>query len=368
MDGLTVSILVPCLNAQPFVEEAVESLLQQTHSNWEAIVLDQYSTDGSWEFFQSIAASDPRFRLYQIPRQGLYAALNRGIQIATGEYLHIATADDKIRPEFLTTLLKLLAAYPEAGIAVCDLFLINRDGSDLTAQDMVEYLPRETINDIFSLCTVRCASADDSRQCEVNYRPPPHDCLLHYSTKSVYFSLNQLLIRTEIAKTIEPFDTTIGSIGDFGWLLRLSSFTGTVHLPSKLAMWRFHGNQISVRQDRSKLPSLKAMLERELANIYERYRPLLNRNDCATLMLPIKCYLANTRRKQVFCWLEATFRILLMSIQRPVATLRAICASRFLPHKVKRSLLPMFLQRMEMVPKTLDSVEARTVLREISSP
>ena len=363
MDGLTVSILVPCLNAQPFVEEAIESLLQQTHSKWEAIVLDQYSTDGSWEFFESIAASDPRFRLYQIPREGLYAALNRGIQIATGEYLHIATADDKIRPAFLTTLLDLLAAYPEAGIAVCDLSLINRDGNELTAQDMVEYLPREAINDILSLCTVRCASPDDSRQCQLNYRPPPHDCLLHYSAKSVYFSLNQLLIRTKIAKAMEPFDTTIGSIGDFGWLLRLSSFTGTVHLPSKLAMWRFHGNQISVRQDRSKLASLRVMLERDLANIYERYRPLLNRNDCATLMLPIKCYLANTRPKQAFCWLEATLRIFVMAIQRPVATLRAIRASRFLPHKVKRSLVPMFLQRMQMFPRALDSLEGRSVLR-----
>jgi len=73
-------------------------------------------------FFSLSAASDPRFQLYQIPREGLYAALNRGIQIANGEYLHIATADDKIRPEFLPTLLKLPAAYPEAGIAVCDLF------------------------------------------------------------------------------------------------------------------------------------------------------------------------------------------------------------------------------------------------------
>ena len=78
-------------------------------------------------------------------------------------------------------------------------------------------------------------------------------------------------------------------------------------------------------------------------------------------------YLANTTPKRVFCWLEATFRIFLMSIQRPVATVRAIRAFRFLPHNVKRSLLPMFLQRMEMFPKALDSLEVRSMLREISS-
>jgi glycosyltransferase involved in cell wall biosynthesis len=367
MDTPRVSILLPCFNGQPFLREGVESLFKQTHSNWEAIVLDSYSTDGSWQFLQSIATSDPRFQLYQIPREGLYAALNKGIQFATGEFLHIAASDDKIRPEFLATLLDLLAACPEAGIAACDLLLINRDGGELTAKDMAGYLPTETINDTLSLNTVRSAAPRDNRQCQVNYRPPPHDCLLHYSAKSVYFSLNQLVIRTEIAKAIKPFDTTVGSIGDFGWLLRLSSFTGTVHLPKKLAMWRFHGNQLSVRQDRSQLPLLKAMLERELPSIYERYHSLLNRNDCATLMLPIKYYLASATPKRVVCWLEAAFRISLMSIERPVATLRAIRACRFLPHKVKRSLLPMFLQRMEMFPKALDSVAVKSVVREISS-
>lgn len=84
------------------------------------------------------------------------------------------------------------------------------------------------------------------------------------------------MIRTQLAKAMKPFDTTVGSIGDIDWLLRLSSLTGTVHLPQKLAMWRFHGRQLSVRQDREQLPLLKAMLERELPNIYERYRPLRN--------------------------------------------------------------------------------------------
>ena len=109
------------------------------------------------------------------------------------------------------------------------------------------------------------------------------------------------------------------------------------------------------------------MFGRALPEIYERHYSLLTHNDCAALMLPIKCYLANTTPKRVFCWLEATFRIFLMSIQRPVATVRAIRASRFLPHNVKRSLLPMFLQRMEMFPKALDSLGVRSMLREISS-
>ena len=359
-----VSILLPCFNGQPFLRECIESLLKQTHSNWEAIILDSYSIDGSWLFLCSVAAGDSRFQLYQIPRDGLYAALNRGIQLARGEFLHIATADDKIRPEFLAALLDLLGACPEAGIAACDVRLINRDGGELTAKDMAGYLPAETIVDMLGLGTVRCASPVGSRH--ANYRPPPHDCLLHYSAKSVYFSLNQLVIRTQLAKAMKPFDTTVGSIGDIDWLLRLTTLTGTAHLPQKLAMWRFHGHQLSVHQDREQLPLLKAMLERELPNIYERYRLLLSRNDCATLMLPIKCYLATTRPKRVLCWLEATFRLLFMSIQRPVATLRAINAYRLLPHKVKHSLFPMFLRRIQLFPER-GLTSTGSLPREVSS-
>lgn len=358
-----ISILLPCLNARAYLKPRIDSLLAQTCTDWEAIVLDSHSTDGSWEFFRSIALADPRFRLYQIPREGVYAALNRGMELASGEFLLIATCDDTMHADFLATLLEAFTICPEAGIAACDVSLINRDGKQLTREDVASYLPAESVDDMLALDVVRSYPITHNP----NYRPPPHDCLLHFSAKSVYFSLTQLLIRTSLAQSAEPFDTTVGSVADLGWLIRLTNLAGTVHVPRKLTMWRFHGNQVSVRQDSSQLGCLKAMFGRALPEIYERHHSLLTRNDCAALMLPIKCYLASTTPKRVFWWLDATFRIFLMLIQRPVATLRAIRASRFLPHNVKRSLLPMFLQRMEMFPKTFDSLEVRSMLREISS-
>ena len=57
-----ISILLPCFNAEPFLKERIDSILAQTFSDWEAIVLDSHSDDGSWEFFQSIASTDSRFR------------------------------------------------------------------------------------------------------------------------------------------------------------------------------------------------------------------------------------------------------------------------------------------------------------------
>src|SRR5438105_14528934 len=131
-----VSLLLPSLNARRFLEPRVDSLLKQTFADWEAIVLDSQSTDGSWEFFQSVAENDSRFRLYQVPREGLYAALNRGLDLATGEFLHIAPCDDTMAPEFLAEMIDVLDRCPNAGIAVCDCFFINQDGDELRALDM----------------------------------------------------------------------------------------------------------------------------------------------------------------------------------------------------------------------------------------
>jgi len=344
-----VSILLPCLNAAPFLEERIDSILAQTFSDWEAIVLDSYSADGSWEFFQSIASVDPRFRLYQIPREGVYAALNRGIELATSEFLHVATCDDTMVPEFLTAMLELFAQCPEAGIAACDVQLINRDGLDLTRSDMAEYLPAESIADVLALDKVRSYPLKR----ELNYRPPPHDCLLHFSAKSVYFSLTQLLIRTTLARSIEPFDTTVGSIADLGWLLRLTNLAGTVHVPRKLAMWRFCGNQLSIQPDRLRLYHVKAMVERALPRIYERHRALISRNDCAVLMLPIKAYLATSRKARRRMRFEAYIRVLWMFVRNPAATLRAIRDTQFGIQTLKQTLLPMFLLRLGLAPKDI---------------
>jgi len=345
-----VSILLPCLNAAPFLEERIDSILAQTFSNWEAIVLDSYSDDGSWEFFQSIASSDSRFRLYQIPREGVYAALNRGIELATGEFLHVATCDDTTVPEFLTAMLELFAQCPEAGIAACDVQLINRDGLELTTSDMTEYLPAESIADVLALHTVRSYPLKR----ELNYRPPPHDCLLHFSTRSVYFSLTQLLIRTTPARSIEPFDTAVGSIADLGWLVRLTNLAGTVHVPRKLAMWRFCGNQLSIQPDRLRLYHVKAMFERAVPQIYRRHQRLLTRNECGVLMLPAKAYVATSRKAQRRLKLEAWIRILWMFFQKPIATLRAIRRTQFSIQTLKQTLLPMFFSRLGLAPKEID--------------
>jgi glycosyltransferase involved in cell wall biosynthesis len=355
MKAPKVSVLLPCLNARPFLEERINSILAQSFSDWEAIVLDSCSDDGSWEFFQSIGASDSRFRLYQLSREGVYAALNRGIELSAGDFIHIATCDDTMLPEFLAELLEAFVICPEAGIAACDVALINRNGQELRPADMADILPAESITDLLALGVVRSYPAKH----KPNYRPPPHDCFLHFSAKSVYFSLTQLLIRAAVARSTGPFDSTVGSIADLGWLVRLTNLVGTVHIPRMLAKWRFHGNQVSVGTNSSHLFRLKTVLECALPHIYEHHRRLISRNDCAVLMLPIKAYLATSKKTRRRVRLEAWIRVLWMFFRKPVATLRAIRRTQFTIKTLKQTLLPMFFSRLGLSPQDIDTDATR---------
>lgn len=350
-----VSVLLPSFNAREFLEPRIESLLNQTFTNWEALVLDSHSTDGTWEFFKSVAQRDSRFRLHQIPRDGLYAALNRGLQFANGEFLHIATCDDTIAPDFLAEMVGAFARCPDAGIAACDCLFINQDGHELLAKDMNDHLSKRAINNLLRSGTVR-TTLPAMGQRNINYRPPPHDCLLHFTGRSVYFSLTQLLVRTALARAAGSFETTAGSVADFGWLIRLTSLTGSVHLPRKLATWRFHGDQLSVRRDDTRLTIMKGMCQSVLPEICRRYPRLLTRNDCKLLLLPYKALLAASAIKHVGCWLEALIGLLWMFFEQPAPTLRALHRMGFRVGIGRHSLLSIIFQRIGLAPQELDVI------------
>ncbi len=303
-----ISVLLPSLNARKFLEPRVDSLRDQTFADWEAIILDSHSTDGSWEFFESVVESDSRFQLHQVPREGLYAALNRGLELVAGEFLYIAPCDDTMAPEFFAEMVELLERSPEAGVAACDCLLINQEGHELRAEDMVEQLSERQIRDLLKSGTVRTSPLSMS-EVNANYRPPLYDCLLHFYGSSVYFSLTQLLIRTASAKATGLFETNVGSAADFGWLVRLTSLTGSIHLPKRLATWRFHGDQLSLRRDNARLTAMFEMCRNILPELRRRYPGLLTRSDYKSLLLPYKILLARSGIRRLLYRLEALARM-----------------------------------------------------------
>lgn len=101
-----VSIVVPAYNVGQFIREALESIQRQTITNWEALIVDDGSTDNTIEIVRNFIADDSRFRLISQANSGVSSARNTGLLAAEGTYLTFLDGDDMWKPTFLEELLE----------------------------------------------------------------------------------------------------------------------------------------------------------------------------------------------------------------------------------------------------------------------
>lgn len=102
-----ISVIIPVYNAGQWLEEALQSLSVQTYADFEAIMVNDGSTDNSEEICRRFAIKDSRFRLITPDSKGLSEARNKGIMNATGDWISFLDADDALPPDSLATLITL---------------------------------------------------------------------------------------------------------------------------------------------------------------------------------------------------------------------------------------------------------------------
>lgn len=112
-----VSIIIPCFNAFELIEETLNSAFSQTYSNIETIVIDDGSTDGSYEYLQSI--NKPNFILKKNKGKGACAARNYGFQISTGDYIMYLDADDMISEDKIRNQMGILEKNDDLTLVSC---------------------------------------------------------------------------------------------------------------------------------------------------------------------------------------------------------------------------------------------------------
>ncbi len=111
----TISIIIPAYNAERTILETIESVQQQTFSDFEIIVINDGSTDKTLELLESI--KDERLKIFSYKNGGPSKARNHGIKNANGEFIAFLDADDMWTPDKLELQLAALEKYPEAGVA-----------------------------------------------------------------------------------------------------------------------------------------------------------------------------------------------------------------------------------------------------------
>lgn len=104
---MKISIIIPCFNQAQYLDEAISSLILQTFSNWEAIIVNDGSTDNTIEIVECWCRKDDRVKIISTLNKGLSSARNIGIELTSGEYIALLDSDDKYQLNHLESLLSV---------------------------------------------------------------------------------------------------------------------------------------------------------------------------------------------------------------------------------------------------------------------
>lgn len=138
---LLVSIIVPAYNVEKYIEKCLSSILCQTYTNIEVIVVDDGSTDNTGQLIDNISQQDSRIRVIHKKNAGVSAARNNGIEMSTGDYLVFVDADDYLAQDYVEYMLSLVKA---SGADFClSKCCYTKRGEKQTERDYVEILQPE---------------------------------------------------------------------------------------------------------------------------------------------------------------------------------------------------------------------------------
>lgn len=126
-----VSIVMATYNGENYLRPQLDSILEQTHQNFELIVVDDGSSDTTLSILEQYAALDQRIHVFPAEKNlGVVANFERGIRLAKGEYIALADQDDLFRKDKMELLLTALKEQPSADLVVSDLSLIDERGHE----------------------------------------------------------------------------------------------------------------------------------------------------------------------------------------------------------------------------------------------
>lgn len=137
MKDAMISVVVPVYDTEKYLDECVKSILAQSYTNWELILVDDGSTDSSPELCESWQNKDARIRVIHKENGGVSSARNAGIDAAQGKYLAFVDADDWVEPEYLQVLYN--------GIQLADVSLCGVDTGVPTPPVVEETVALETV-------------------------------------------------------------------------------------------------------------------------------------------------------------------------------------------------------------------------------
>lgn len=163
-----VSVIMPAYNAEPFIEKSIASVLAQTVRDWELIVLDDHSSDGTAELVTSLAEEDERIRLVRNERNmGTAATRNRGLELSRGLFVALLDSDDVWYPRKLEKQLQRIQS-EDAQLCYCAYAMVSEQGEKCCEDFLVR--PQVGLEELLSKNDIGCSTVMLNRKAADKYR------------------------------------------------------------------------------------------------------------------------------------------------------------------------------------------------------
>jgi glycosyltransferase involved in cell wall biosynthesis len=217
-----VSVIVPVYNAETTLPDTIDSIQRQTFQNFELIVIDDGSTDGTLDWVRSVR--DPRLQVFSYANGGISVARNRGIERSRAEFISFIDSDDLWTPDKLALQLQALRQQPQAALAYSLTAFVDQHGEFLFAKD--------------ESCCEGDVYAELLRHCFVA-------------------SGSNILVRKSCALAVGGFDTAIPAAGDWEFCLRVASRWQFAVVPRYQILYRISEHAMSANAQRSEEAMLR---------------------------------------------------------------------------------------------------------------
>lgn len=119
------SVILPLYNKAPYVSKAIKSVLSQTCTDYELVIMDDGSSDGSFEVVEETIKGVERCRIYRQSNAGASMARNNAVSLSKGDYVCFLDADDWWEPSFLESVSTLISEFPDAAIYGTGYTIVN---------------------------------------------------------------------------------------------------------------------------------------------------------------------------------------------------------------------------------------------------